>query len=164
MIRSRRSAHRYVFGALAVALPVVFIAGSSLRPDVPRVGDEAEDLLLAFDYPRSDATPVLRNSGDFEVAVLRSPEQSAEVFLRPRVSALRPDVLVYWTAGSDATDVLPTDAVLIGGLAGTRARLLELPPAFEDTPGAIALYSLGHQEVIATIALDDLAAFGGGAR
>jgi hypothetical protein len=88
-------------------------------------------------------------------------DRSAELkALRPLVA---PDVLVYWTPDA-AVDLgsLPADAHLVARLGGTAVHRFTLPAHDVPAPaGALVLYSLGHQEVVAAAVLPSFAAEAG---
>ena len=149
MIHSRRRAHRRIFAVLAVGIPVLLASGLLLRPEVPPLPGDGASLFTAAGFERGE-TPagVDVAAGARRFALHRSEEDARSVVLAPRDDLLRPDLLVYWTAQA-VEDALPPDAVLVGSLAGTAPRRLTLPRA----EGRLALYSLGHREVVSVLEL-----------
>lgn len=167
MIASRRRAHRFFVGALApVALGMLFAGGSqrmpqNALPDLPRfafasdgvgsVGSgtrlwEREDLFLGW-----PARVAAYAGGELELMPLRPLRQ--------------PDVLVYWAPGGAPSAALPADAHLLGRLGSPVVHRFRLPThAAQADAGELVLYSLGHQEVVATATLPALDSPGGDGR
>lgn len=80
----------------------------------------------------------------------------------------RPELLVYWSPGEITGGQIPDDAHLIGRLTSSRPHRFALPEtnagrtadsigrANEETSaarGQLVVYSLGHQEIVATARL-----------
>jgi hypothetical protein len=60
---------------------------------------------------------------------------------------VKPDLIVYWVAGSPSiTDMLPNNARLLGALSSSVA--LSLPPDAASGSGVLILYSLADQELV----------------
>lgn len=156
MIRSRRQAHRGIFAALALILPVLLGASLLLRPELPLLSESAASLLREAGFASlSQAGPIEVSAGanDFEAQFHTGDDGRFVLAIRPKTVILRPEVLVYWTSAPAEGDALPNDAVLIGSLAGTAYRELELPAAAAGGQGTALFYSLGYQEVVARFAL-----------
>lgn len=158
MIRPLRTRHRVMVTALAVALPLLFVAGLLARtppaemevlPEVLRPFSEAYPALLGEEPDLwGDVAIVTRLHAD---AV---PASRLAVELRPEADLKTPDVLVYWHAGTvAAAGAIPDDAYLLGALAGVHARRFALPDTALRVDGRLILYSLGHQQTIATARL-----------
>ncbi len=81
--------------------------------------------------------------------------------IRPSAEILKPDLLVYWTSRPPG-DALPPDAVLVGSLSGTSARRLALPARARGGNGAIVVYSVAHDEVVAHFAIREALAASAG--
>jgi hypothetical protein len=63
---------------------------------------------------------------------------------------VRPDLLVYWIAGErKIPKSLPEDAFLLGSFEQSRPTPLTLPFEATNQVGALALYSLADQELVA---------------
>ena len=158
MIRPLRTRHRVMVTVLAVTLPILFVAGLLARK--PPAEMEALPEAIPFfseTYPRLlDEAPNLWG----ELAILTrlhadaTPASHLAVELHPEAYLKAPDVLVYWHVGAlSAEDIIPDGAYLLGGLAGTRAQHFALPDTALHTDGHLILYSLGHQQMIATASL-----------
>ena len=152
MIAPLRRRHRWMTASLAAVLPVLSVAALAARPDEP----------LAERLPSSLAAPA---AGEVEadlgelladpaVAVRARTDGAAwRLELDPARPIALPEVLVYWSASPSAGGGLPEDAYLLGGLAGDRARSFALPADALGRAGALVLYSLGHQQVVASTRL-----------
>jgi hypothetical protein len=163
MIAPLRRAHRTAFAALTIGLPLLLIAG--LRSPLPQ--------------PTVDTLPIQEASpGTFErlVSIERSwdglrvlfsileddsattddeplDQQSLYLEVRPLSALVLPDVLVYWTSGSaTAVPTLPDSALLLGTVPASRAGYYRLPPDSRQGMTFI-LYSLGHGEVVGSLAV-----------
>lgn len=154
MIRPLRRAHLVAWAVLALALPVGIGAALWARAPVPRVQQ-----LWELDAPAAGA-PVAELPGAWGVLpirtrLLRSPS-SKELALElwPARDLRRPDVLVYGSAEAAPPGAsLPDSAYLLGALAGDRPRRFTLPSQLARSGGWLHLYSLGHQERIASARL-----------
>ncbi len=158
MIRPLRTRHRVMVTVLAVTLPVLFVAGLLARK--PPVEMEALPEAL---QPFSETYPtLLAETPDLwgELAIITrlhangAPASRLAVELHPEADLKTPDVLVYWhTDTPPAEGVVPDGAYLLGTLAGTRTRRFSLPDTALHTDGHLILYSLAHQQTIATVML-----------
>ena len=158
MIRPLRTRHRVMVTVLAVTLPILFVAGLLAR----KPPAEMEALPKAI-QPFSEAYPTLLAEAPNlwgELAIITrlhadaTPASHLAVELHPEVYLKAPDVLVYWHLGAlPAEDTIPDEAYLLGALAGTRTRHFALPDTALHTDGHLILYSLGHQQTIATARL-----------
>ncbi len=140
--------------ALALAAPAVLLAGVLARtpearmealPEALRQTPKAPTSVLAVEYSGLwGATPILTR-------LFPAPHVGANVVveLEPQRDLRRPDLLVYWMPASQDADAFPAKARLLGRLAATTARRFSLPEA----QGSLVLYSLGHQERVATATL-----------
>ena len=152
MIAPLRRRHRRLIAVLAVVVPVLFVVALTGRPTAPVTAD------LAAEIAAPPAGRVESEQGDlFDYPIttrVRSSESGWWVELEPREAIVKPEVLVYWTPESSAArDRLPSDAFLLGALAGTRPRAFEVPSRALGQAGRLWLYSLGHQEVVDSAAL-----------
>jgi hypothetical protein len=159
VIRSHRIAHRGIFVALALLIPALLAAGIGLRPTVPPItGDDT--LFLADGF-----APKAGEDGVEIVGVglrfgLTPRSDGRSVVIRPLETIARPDLLVYWAArpprpGEDQGARL-AEAQLVGSLSGRSARVLQLPAGTRG--GHLLVYSLGHGELLADLALGQLIA------
>jgi hypothetical protein len=187
MIAAHRRRHRLIFLFVGPALVAFFLAALNSRPSPPTMADLPS---LAHASAVSSAHRVPGALGEGEVIYRREDlfpgwparviaylgdkqgrEQSREIELKPLRPLAAPDVLLYWAPavadsalGDDAAQSaprLPLDAHLLGRIGGTERRRFVLPD--HDVPaesGALILYSLGHQVVIAKASLPSFGAGG----
>ena len=154
MIAPLRRRHRRMTAALALAVPALYVLALSGRPPEPVA--ETLPSALAGDPPPGE---VVNEYGALfigqAVAVrLRGGGSPWWIELEPREPVTRPEVLVYWTPETPAVaDRLPADAFLLGALAGRRTLAFALPEDALGRAGQLVLYSLGHQEVVASAPL-----------
>ena len=158
MIRPLRTRHRLWVTALAVALPLLFAAGLLARKP-PAVMER----LPAELQPQTDAFPVvleeyadLWSTVDIHTRLLgdRQPPTRLAIALSSTAMANAPDALVYWTIDPAPTGETPLDgAYLIGSLFGNSSPYLALPDTALHVDGHLILYSLAHQETLATASL-----------
>ncbi|HTF88440.1 MAG TPA: hypothetical protein VK843_08525 [Planctomycetota bacterium] len=154
MIRSLRSRHRRTFVLLAVVLPIGLAMAFSSRVSVPASPSVPQaDRLVArpIDAPVRDAV-VTSARAQLRLRIWSPGTDGTRVLeLTPRRDLELPDVLVYWSA-TDSNEGLPAKSLLLGSLAGTEARLFSLPK--EARGGRLFLYSLAHQELVASLELE----------
>ncbi len=149
MIAPLRRRHRWTTAALAVALPVAYVVALAARPDEPVVDKLPPALAPAVAGP-VDADLGLLIEDPPLAARTRGEGSRWWLELEPVSAVVRPEVLVYWSPSPAKAGRLPADAYLMGGLAGARARAFELPAAALGNAGTLVLYSLGHQETVAS--------------
>ncbi len=158
MIRSHRRRHFRVFAALAVVLPLILAAALLSRQRAP-VMDPAPTVLDGRGnggWTAIDSVEAEVGGAMIEIRILESIAAPARlgVDLMPASALRAPDVLVYWSAAGDtAAGSLPSDALLLGSLAGRRLRRFALPVHRGGQPGSLVLYSAAHRAVLGTIAL-----------
>jgi hypothetical protein len=159
MIRSHRNAHRAVFAVLAVAIPVLLLAGIELRPTVPPVSED-EDLFIDAGFAPAQVGEEIEVGIDGLRFALAGLDDARAVSIRPLEVIAKPDLLVYWTAraagdgaGDDLADRLD-DATLVGSLSGRSRRVLRLPEGADG--GSLLVYSLGYGDLLADLPLADL--------
>lgn len=147
MILPLRQLHRRVFVALAVVLPLAFAAGIAARRTIPDVVSLPPELssqsFTAIDSERSD----LFSRAPVRVQLYREQEtERLAVRFTAAQDFLKPDLIVYWSAGQSTTsDTLPPGARLLGAFV---AGPLLLPAEASDAEGCLILFSLAAQEVI----------------
>ena len=146
MIQPLRVAHRRAFGVLAMALPIILFAGIEERHPLQNADLKTTtthgDLVKAADglwRQHSIRTEFYRN------------KQHSYVELWPKQNLGEPDLLLYWTV-SAPQDVLPSNSRLLGTFAVGKA----IPLPDDVGSGYLALYSLGHQSVVDTAAMEKL--------
>ena len=144
MIRRLRQRHASVLFALAVVVPVIFVAALAVRPELP-VMPSASPPLQTESWTALDPGGSLR--GLIEV---RGHNEWLHLVRDERLVA--PDALVYWSSevpGDDAP--FPPAAVLLGALGDTGSHTYALPA--RDVTGNLLVYSLAHRSVIAAAPL-----------
>ena len=155
MISSRRRAHRRIFTVLAVALPALLIAAVALRPEMPTLSEDVAPLkrTAGFASVMPDArSSVQSGSYAFETSI-RAGDKGPLFFIRPLIPILEPDLLVYWTTTEVEEPSLPSDAVLLGHLAGASPRALPISEEAASGWGRALVYSLGYQKIVARVPL-----------
>jgi hypothetical protein len=155
MIDRLRRRHRRGTLALAVLVPSAFAASLAARPPATPSGDDLGPLFVASPavgaerWARDDLWgPLAIRTRLFAPAADGGPV----VELTPARDLRRPSVLVYW-APSGVASALPPGAHLVGRIGGFEARRFALPPVARTRPGRLYLYSLGHHELLGSLAL-----------
>jgi len=152
MIQPLRTAHRRVFVTLAFLLPAVLLLGlGARRPRV--VADAAGQMPSSLHLMnRSDN---LWQKHAIATEFYNDPAHAKDVYvvLREQQESNEPDLLLYWSASEPNANVLPADARQIGGFANGKAFLLAVD---EWQRGYLILFSLAHQTVFDTAALEKL--------
>ncbi len=157
MIHARRVAHRRIVSVLAFVVPALWGAGLLLRPEVPPLSPADRRLLAeaGFAPEPGHASPLPASIADageaFELRLETGAGGERLLAIRPTRVILRPDLLVYWLP--DGVRAPGAGAVLLGSLSGGSPRSWRLPEAAADGSGEIAVYSLGHGEVVERVAL-----------
>ena len=150
MIHSLRVAHRRTFGVLAVALPVLLFVGLQarhIRPNVPSALKPAPRALVRQSYR-------LWRKNSIRSEFYRDA-QHTYVVLWPSSELEEPDLLLYWVSEAPQSS-LPADARLLGTFAAGKAFALPARHSEDANSGYLLLYSLGHQSVVDTAALEKL--------
>lgn len=151
MIGRLRRAHRAASAALLLG-PALVLGGVLVRPQQP-----VEELVLAEErHPHvarwhAAKAEALESLG-LALAVGENAAGLLALEIRPRADLGQPDVLVYWLPRARLPHEprgLPEGALLLGSFAGSRAQHYELPQRAREEAGAILLYSLAHQRVLA---------------
>jgi hypothetical protein len=151
MIRPLRQRHRRMVAVLGVLLPVAFAAGIAARKPAPTIATLPAGLAMtpqhfeAVEWERAD----LFTKTPITVRLLREKGgagHSAVAFSAPK-DFVKPDLIVYWLAGSpNITDTVPDNARLLGAFNSSVE--LPLPPDATSGSGVLVLYSLADQEVV----------------
>ena len=141
MIQPLRQLHARVFLVLGIALPVLFVVGIASRQSLPKA--------RAARTETGGLTPVAQqtlqvNRSSVRLSTFRNRE--GIVFKISSSNTLNaPDVLVY---ASEAKDTVSDDATFLGEYAPDK--LYRLPA---EGSRFVVLYSLGHQQVLASFPL-----------
>jgi len=145
MIQPLRRAHRAIFFALGIVLPVLFIAGlASRHAPLSSVGP-VEDKLVQ----RNEGTEFVLSVGSSK-SVVRLIENKKggperEFLAIPDSGFLVPDVFVYWSETPPGASISP-NARLLGKLG--RRELYRIPAR---SSGYFVLYSVAQNEVLGSI-------------
>lgn len=150
MIQSLRQWHRRVFTGLAVLLPVVTLVAVSARKSVPEV--PAFPMALETASPLTSETEWVRDDlfGRYTIQVrllkdVMNAGRFAIAFMGPADFA-KPDLLVYWIAGSPGNPTTaPDGARLLGGFS---AGALSVPEEALAGEGSLILFSPTDQKVV----------------
>ncbi len=158
MIRPLRRRHRRILTALAIVLPLAFVAGIASRKSIPAMAE----IPPAIQTAAPEFTHRIFEQNDLwgqlniitRVYADSLPPSRLAVELHPQRYLEYPDLLVYWSAGagSDAK-IPPQEAFLIGVLSGREKGRFLLPAPALETDGLLILYSLAQQQRIAAAAL-----------
>ena len=160
-ILARRRAHFYSSIALACLLPIVFLIGVFLQPQVADVGDPTAALFAASGAASVNAEVLGEPIASDQLSATGVQLQAATfdhdgqmwLTLQPAWSIKLPDPLIYWQKGDQAPEALAEDAVLLGGLSGTSRRAYPLPARVKGQAGHLILYSPVRQKVDSTFSL-----------
>lgn len=149
MIRPLRRRHRLVFVVLALVVPPLLAAALLSRPEDPRTAS----------VPAEPAGRILgERLQSFEGGTLRTELLRDERGFALRVELMgaesNPELLVYWDpAAAPEGPGLPPGAHLVGRLAGSAPRRMELP-AIETSRGRLILYDLPRQRRVTSFELE----------
>jgi hypothetical protein len=151
MIRPLRQRHRRIVIALGVTLPIVFCIGIAARRPVPSMASLPGQLgpfshgSAATVWERSD----LFAKAPIQARLLRESDRSGRFALElsgPR-DFVKPDLIVYWVAGSSkVVETLPNNALLLGTFS---LAVFTLPANIPSEDGSLVLYSLANNEIVA---------------
>lgn len=150
MIAPLRRRHRLMIGFVTPLVIVFFVLALKARP-YPPVMEAAPSALIA---PSPSLEPVIFERPDLfqRPAVqgrVRGTIAGLQLELEPLEPLRLPSVLVYWTDSPTTPSVADLAAArLLGPLSDTRTQVFPLPNAVSG--GHLVLYSLGHQEIVAT--------------
>jgi hypothetical protein len=151
MIRPLRKRHRRMVVVLGVFLPVAFTVGIAARKPVPGMTSLPKELanssraFAVTEWERAD----LFTKTPIQVRLLRESAGTGRyaVEFSAAKDFVKPDLIVYWVAGSpNLTDKLPDSARLLGAFTSSAA--LSLSPDAGPASGALVLYSLADQEIV----------------
>ena len=151
MICLLRQRHRRMVIVFGVLLPVAFAVGIAARKPVPGMTSLPKELVASpqqfavTEWERAD----LFTKTPIQVRLLRESAGTGrfEVEFSAAKDFVKPDLIVYWVAGSPKiTDTLPDNARLLGAFNSSVA--LSLSPDAGAGSGVLVLYSLADQEVV----------------
>ena len=153
MIQPLRTVHRGVFVTLALVLPVILVVALSARHRGLPLGAPAKQIpasvQLLNSYGRLWQTHAIQTAF---YADSNTPE-GLYVTLEPAQELGEPDLLLYWAATQPSGDSLPAGAKLLGAFAADKTFAL---PRDLARGGHLVLYSLAHQSVVDTAAVEKL--------
>ena len=148
MIRALRTQHRVTITALALILPVLFIAGLRARRPMPPVPSLPES---ESGFDRRSGFTLWDGIGlkvRFEVSTIGRAKTFLDVI--PVRGFDEPDLLLYWDDRKPETGKLSEKAVLLGSLKGARPSRLVVPQSVPASMGYVVLFSLVNQKVVGT--------------
>lgn len=163
MIRSRRRAHRSIHLLLWPGLAAFFAHSLAETASTPAPFDWTSVLV--------DGTPTNPNGADARVEkpiwtrddafglwpARLTVYRDGRLELTPLRPLDRPELLLYWSPRIDSEanafeERLPAEATLLGRIFAARAQSFALPDPVRGSMlrrGALVVYSLGHQEIVA---------------
>ena len=140
-----------MFIVLGVFLPVAFAVGIAARKPVPGMTSLPKELVASpqqFTVTAWERTDLFTKT-PIQVRLLRERANAGRfaVEFSAAKDFVKPDLIVYWVAGSPKiTDTLPDNARLLGAFNSSVA--LSLSPDAGAGSGVLVLYSLADQEVV----------------
>jgi hypothetical protein len=142
---------------LAIALPLLVVAGLRARRPIPRMERLPEGLVASVAEPAATGSPriVSWDGGSLRASLSRGLYGAASTISIELLQELtRPDLLVYWSDDLNAEpESLPGNAQLLGLLAGRYPIVFELPVQALDADGQVILYSPTQGEVVTSFRL-----------
>jgi len=160
MIAPLRGRHRLMIGLIAPLVIVLFVLALKARPSLPVMDEPPAALVepspgdgeVLFERPELFSRPAIAGR-------VRATATGLQLELEPREAPRLPSVLVYWTAAASPPSIADlASARLLGPLDDTRTQVFPLPDSARG--GYLVLYSLGHQELVASAELPELASAG----
>ena len=151
MICLLRQRHRRMVIVFGVLLPVAFAVGIAARKPVPGMTSLPKELVASpqqfavTEWERAD----LFTKTPIQVRLLRESAGTGRfaVEFSAAKDFVKPDLIVYWVAGSPKiTETLPDNARLLGAFNSSVA--LSLSPDAGAGSGVLVLYSLADQAVV----------------
>ena len=153
MIQPLRTAHRRAFVTLAFVLPAVLLVGLGARRPRPLANATVTQLPGPMHLVSKSGILWQKHSMHTEFYGDSTRPQNVYVVLRAEHELNEPDLLVYWSANEPKGNALPGDAQLVGAFTNSNALLL---PLDEKRSGHLVLFSLAHQNVFDTAAVERL--------
>jgi hypothetical protein len=143
MIQPLRRVHERMFLALAIVLPILFVAGVRSRQI------SKSNMPVAAHTPLATAQHTLLINGTRVAARFFRDGSGTTVEFNFSADLLVPDVLVYASASESKRDV-PADAVLLGAFVSRET--YRLP---SENSRFVLLYSLARRELLGTFPAGD---------
>lgn len=153
MIQPLRNVHRRVSMGMAVVLPAVLFVGLAARRPVSISGGHDVALPGRVQLLKQSAGGWQRHAMQTSLYRQLDPPYDLYVTLNPVRPLNEPDVLLYWSESPAAKSSLPDRARLLGAFEPASA--LALPRDLQPG-GNLILYSLTHQSVVDSAALENL--------
>ena len=150
MIRPLRQRHRRIVITLAIILPAAFVLGIVARKPIPITEHLPSELTTtpqtweSIEWQRGDLFP----KSPIQVRLWREHLGAGKlaVSLSAAKNFVKPDLLVYWSAGSqNITDALPANAILLGAFSSSQ---LHLPAVVDNSEVCLILFSLADNEIV----------------
>jgi hypothetical protein len=150
MIRPLRQVHRYQAIVLGILLPIVFVLGIAARKPVPAMAELPQALVPMFSWVRCsnfDGYGAFPKSPVFiDLWSQKNGSGPFAVSFDADANFVKPDLMVYWIAGSPSqVENLPADAVLLGAFGRTP---LPISKEVSSADGRLVLYSLADGEIV----------------
>ena len=158
MIRSLRKRHMATFSVLLVVLPLLYALALSVRSEpksvdeLPAFGDDAAAFSVVLAERAHDSSAFKATT---RIVADQSPAGQIRLEIALHANIEAPDMLLYWSASDvESGGQLPSNAYLLGSLQAASRQQVPLPSAAREKDGRLILYSLGHQEVVASVPLE----------
>lgn len=148
MNRPLRRRHRALFVLLSLVVPAGYSAALVGRRPPPPPSPWPTSQPRTTGPERVAEWPTL----DLRMRLRRTVEGALVVQAESWEQPAPPATLLYWSASEPLDGALPSAARFVGALGGP-SHALVLPP--EAVGGWLVLFSLGHGEVLGTLALEE---------
>jgi hypothetical protein len=153
MIQPLRTVHRRAFVALAVLLPAILVVGLTARRPRWHPGAIVSQLPATAHLIRKSDGLWRKHAIETEFYRDSNASQDNYVVLLPPQDLNEPDLLLYWAATEPQGNSLPPQAQLVGVFAAGKTLKL---PSNSARAGRLVMYSLAHQAVVDTAAVEKL--------
>jgi len=147
VIAPLRRVHRFAWAGLVLTVPAILGAAIAARPGAPV---NAWLPLPPAPAAAPGGTPISWDRPGI-AATIAADGPTPSIDVDATTLAGEPDVLVYWYAPGEAVEP-PRSGRLIGAVRGSGTARIPIPADLR-AGGAIALYSLAHDEIVARAAL-----------
>jgi len=150
MIRPLRQRHRQIVIALCIFLPVALAVGIAARKPVPEMSSLPKEFSPAAMQFESQEwqRPDLFTKWPVKVRLLREHSGAGKfaVEFSAAKNFLKPDLIVYWVAGTPTIkEMLPDNAILLGSFSATA---LVMSDEVLKSKGQLVLFSLADNEIV----------------